>query len=232
MVRIARFRPGVGPRARLVLLVVGLAALWVVFGISGVVSREDVRDTVESAGPAAPLAFIAIGGVLALIFVPGALLATTSGALFGTWLGFVTTLGSALTTTTLAMFIGRHAGRDGAHEFGGRRVVALEAWLERQGVATIITARLTPGLSDAAVSYAAGAVGIALWQLLLGTAIGAAPRALAYAALGDSIADLTSPQGIAAAALLVVTAVLGAELLRRAVRRSRRAAAAVAKHEI
>lgn len=216
---------------RLAILVAGLLALWLVFGVSGLVSREDVRDTVEAAGPLAPLAFVPIAGALALVLVPGALLAATAGALFGTWVGFAVTLASALTTSALALLIGRHAGRDGAREFGGRRVVALEAWLERQGVATIVTARLMPGLSDAAVSYAAGAVGLALWQILLGTAIGASPRALAYAALGDSVTDLTSPQGIAAAVLLVATAVLGAELMRRTVKRSRAAAAAVAEQE-
>lgn len=231
MVRIARDRARVGPRARLAILVAGLLALWVVFGLSGLVARDDVRDTVEAAGPLAPLAFVAVGGLLALIFVPGPLLAATAGALFGTWVGFAATLGSALTTSALAVLIGRHAGREGAREFGGRRVVALEAWLERQGVATIITARLMPGLSDAAVSYAAGAVGIALWQILLGTAIGASPRALAYAALGDSVTDLTSLQGFAAAALLVATAVVGAELMRRTVKRSRAAEAAVAEQE-
>lgn len=231
MVRVPRDRTGVGPRARLAILVAGLLALWVVFGLTGVVSRDDVRSTVEAAGPLAPLAFVPISGLLALVLVPGPLLAATSGALFGTWVGFLATLGSALTTSALALLIGRHAGREGAREFGGRRVVALEAWLEHQGVATIVTARLIPGLSDAAVSYAAGAVGVSLWQILVGTAIGAAPRALAYAALGDSITDLTSPQGIAAAALLVATAVLGGELLRRTVRRSRRAAAAVAEQE-
>lgn len=231
MVRIARDRARVGPRTRLAILVAGLLALWLVFGVSGLVSREEVRNAVEAAGPLAPLAFVPIAAVLALVLVPGALLAATSGALFGTWVGFAVTLASALTTSALALLIGRHAGRDGAREFGGRRVVALEAWLERQGVATIVTARLMPGLSDAAVSYAAGAVGLALWQILLGTAIGASPRALAYAALGDSVTDLTSPQGIAAAALLVATAVAGAELMRRTVKRSRAAAAAVAEQD-
>lgn len=231
MVRVPRDRGRVGPRARLAILVVGLVALWVVFGLSGLVSRDAVRDTVQAAGPLAPLAFVPIAGLLALVLVPGALLAATAGALFGAWAGFAVTLASALTTSTLALLIGRHAGREGAREFGGQRVVALEAWLERQGVATIVTARLMPGLSDAAVSYAAGAVGVAIWQILLGTAIGASPRALAYAALGDSVTDLTSPQGIAAAVLLVATAVLGAELMRRTVTRSRAAAAAVAEQD-
>lgn len=221
-----------GARTRLAILVAGLAALWVVFGpIGGVLSKDDVRSAVDAAGPLAPLAFVPISGALALALVPGPLLAATSGALFGTWVGFLATLGSALTTSALALLIGRHAGREGAREFGGRRVVALEAWLDQQGVAAIVTARLIPGLSDAAVSYAAGAVGVSLWQILAGTAIGAAPRALAYAALGDSITDLTSPQGLAAAALLVATAVLGGALLRRTVRRSSTAAAAVAEQE-
>ncbi|MBJ7332225.1 MAG: TVP38/TMEM64 family protein [Solirubrobacteraceae bacterium] len=221
-----------GARARLATLVVGLAVLWLVFGpVGGVLEKDDVRGVVDAAGPLAPLAFVPISGLLALVLVPGPLLAATAGALFGTWVGFAATLASALTTSALALLIGRHAGRDGAREFGGRRVVALEAWLDRQGVATIITARLVPGLSDAAVAYAAGAVSVSLWQILLGTAIGAAPRALAYAALGDSITDLTSPQGIAAAALLIATAVLGAELLRRTVRSSKAAARAVAEQE-
>jgi uncharacterized membrane protein YdjX (TVP38/TMEM64 family) len=164
--------------------------------------------------------------------VPGALLAATSGALFGTWLGFVVTLASAMTTSVCALLIGRHAGRDGAQEFGGRRIVALEAWLERHGLSAIVIARLAPGLPDAPVSYAAGAVGLRVWQIVLGTAIGSAPRALAYSTLGANLGDLSSPQGIAAAGLLVLTFVVGAEVLRRTVKRSRSAARAVAEQDV
>lgn len=220
-----------GPRTRLAILIVGLLALWVVFGLGGIVDRGDVRAAVGAAGWAAPLAFVPIAAVLALALVPGPLLAATSGALFGTWLGFVVTLASAVLTSVLALLVGRHAGREGAREFGGRRVVALETWLERHGLSAIVTARLAPGLPDAPVSYAAGAVGIGVWQIVLGTAIGAAPRALAYTALGGAIGDLSSPQGLAAAGLLVVTTIAGAALLRRTVRRSRSAARAVAEQE-
>lgn len=222
-------RPGLGPRARLVTLVVGLLGLWVVFGLSGLVSREEVRAAVDAFGPFAPVAFVVIAAGLALALVPGWLLAGTSGVLFGTWLGFAVTLASAVLTSVCALMIGRHAGRDGVREFGGHRVDALEVWLERHGVAAVVIARLAPPLPDAPVSYAAGTVGLAVWQIALGTVIGAAPRALAYSALGDSIGDLNSPRGIAAAALLVVTFVVGAELLRRTVRRSRSAARAVAE---
>ena len=53
------------------------------------------------------------------------------------------------------------------------------------------------------------------------TALGAAPRAFAYMALGGSLDDLGSPEAIAAIVVLVVMAVGGVVALRRDQRASR-----------
>ncbi|HEX5899397.1 MAG TPA: hypothetical protein VFY32_08355, partial [Solirubrobacteraceae bacterium] len=55
------------------------------------------------------------------------------------------------------------------------------------------------------------------------TAIGVAPRAFAYTALGGSLGDLGSPEAIVAVVVLVLMAVVGAALGGRDVLRARRA---------
>jgi hypothetical protein len=52
-------------------------------------------------------------------------------------------------------------------------------------------------------------------DMALGTLVGALPRTFAYVALGGSLGNLGSPEAIAALALLVATAAVGAWLSRR-----------------
>ena len=65
-------------------------------------------------------------------------------------------------------------------------------------------------MPDAPVSYTFGALGVPVWQMAVGTAIGSAPRAFVYTALGASISDLSSPLAYAAIAVWCVTAIIGA----------------------
>ena len=65
------------------------------------------------------------------------------------------------------------------------------------------------------VNYAAGLAPIGLGTFAAATALGAAPRAFAYTALGGSLDDLGSPEAIAAFAVLALLAVAGLVLLRR-----------------
>jgi uncharacterized membrane protein YdjX (TVP38/TMEM64 family) len=75
--------------------------------------------------------------------------------------------------------------------------------------------RLLPGIPDAPVNYLAGAVGVKPWDLALGTAIGVAPRAFAYTALGDAVGDRSTAQLVASLALLGLTGIFGLVLARR-----------------
>ncbi len=224
------FRLRIGPRARLALLLIALLALFLLVA-NRVPSPERVRAWVEPWGWAAPIAFVALVVVLHASFVPGPLLAGASGLLFGPLLGTAVTLTSSICSAVVELTVGRRAGREGMDRLGGRRYQGAASWLESHGFWAVVTLRLAPVLPDAPVSYAAGLSHVRTWQIIAGTAVGAAPRAFAYTALGGSLSDLSSPLAYVAVAIIVVAGTAGVVALRHQVRRSRAARAAVAELE-
>ena len=105
---------------RLVLFVAFLLTLFYLVAIRRVVDIESVRGAIVRSRPIAPLVYLATSAVLAAIFVPGPLLAAGSRVLFGPVLGTFVTLGSTVTTATIAALVGRRAGRDSARALIGR----------------------------------------------------------------------------------------------------------------
>jgi uncharacterized membrane protein YdjX (TVP38/TMEM64 family) len=75
--------------------------------------------------------------------------------------------------------------------------------------------RLVPLLPWGLVNFSAGLTRLPYRALALGTVVGAAPKVFAYVALGGSLSDLTSPEAVAAIALLLVLAAAGALVVRR-----------------
>ena len=217
------------PRLRLGLLVATLAALFVVFAVRGVVSPAEVRGWLTPLGAAAPVAFVVVSVGLNVLLVPGALLAATSGLLFGPLLGTALSLVAATLSALAAVTIARTVGRTGVEQLAGRRLAAAGDWLRSHGFGAVVTARLAPGVPDAPVSYTAGLAGVRRRHVAAGTLVGAAPRAFAYAALGGSLTNLSSPLAVVGLVVLVATGLLGAEAVRRAVTRSRSARAALAE---
>ncbi|MBA2428992.1 MAG: TVP38/TMEM64 family protein [Thermoleophilaceae bacterium] len=220
-----------GPRARLAVLVIGLAALYVTAAATDIVSPAAVRAYIEPYGALAPLLFVCASVGLGLMLVPGPILAGASGLLFGPVLGTAVTLCASVLSASGALLIARRVGREGVERLSGARVEALGRWLERHGFEAVVVARLAPVLPDAPTSYAAGLAGVRLWQIAAGTAVGAAPRAFAYTALGGTLDDLTSPIAIVAVSIIVLAGVVGAEGVRRHAKRSRSARAAFAEAE-
>ena len=198
-------------------LLVLLLAAFLVFGVFEVVDVDDVRSWVDAFGPLAPLAYVPISALLGMALVPGPVLAGASGLLFGAAVGTIVTLASAVLGSVLALLLARRAGREEIERRGGERVRWAEAMLARHGTGAVVAQRLMPGIPDAPCSYAAGLVGISVAQIAIGTAIGSAPRAFSYTAIGSSLDDPTSPAAIAGIVLLVVTTLVGAEIARRAV---------------
>jgi len=181
---------------------------------SGSLSSERVRDWVDGFGAAAPLVFIALSAALTVCLFPGPLLAGASGLLFGTALGFPVSLCAAVLGACAAFAISRFVAGDAVAEVGGARVRALRDWIGRRGFVSVLYARITPGVPYTVVNYAAGLTAIRLGTFAAATAVGAAPRAFAYTALGGSLDDLGSPAAIVAIAVLVVMAVAGLVALR------------------
>ena len=200
---------------RLALLAVFLLGLWYLIGVARILDLEDIRDAVASTGPAAPLVYVVVSAVLGSVFVPGPLLAAGSGFLFGPVLGTFVTLGATVGTATITGLAGRRAGRDSTRALlGAERADRIDAMIARGGLWAVVGQKFVPGISDAAASYAFGAFGVPLWQMVVGAFIGSAPRAFVYTALGASIGDLSAPLAYTAIAVWCVTAVAGAFVAR------------------
>jgi uncharacterized membrane protein YdjX (TVP38/TMEM64 family) len=207
---------------RLVAFAVFLFGLFYLVAVTRIVDVEDVRRTVASTGPAAPLTYVIVSSGLGAIFVPGPILAAGSGILFGPVLGVFVTLGATVGTAIITSLVGRHAGRDSARALlGTARANSLDQLIERRGLWAVVGQRFIPGLSDALASYAFGAFGVPLWQMAVGAFIGSVPRAFVYTALGASIGDLSSPLAYSAVAVWCVTAIIGAFATHRGYRKWR-----------
>ena len=208
---------------RLALFAAFLLGLFYLVAVTRVVDVEDVRRAVASTGPAAPVTYVAASAVLGAVFVPGPILAATSGVLFGPVLGLFVTLGATVGTAIITSLIGRRAGRESARGLlGTERSDRLDRLIERRGLWAVVGQRFIPGVSDALASYTFGAFGVPLWQMAVGAFIGSVPRAFVYTALGASIGDLSSPLAYAAIAIWCVTAIVGAFATHRGYRHWRR----------
>ena len=215
--------PGVrDPKARLGAFVAALSLIGVAVVVLSPVSEPGLRDGLDPFGAAAPLVYVVVSALLGNVFVPGPILAGASGLLFGTTTGFFVTVAATTLASVLAVRLSQVAGREGVEELENPRVQAVERLLQRHGTWAVIVQRLLPAVPDAPCSYLFGLAGLRVWQVALGTVIGAAPRAFSYTAFGDGLGGGGSTIGFVGLAVLVVTGVVGAIVGFVAVRRTRR----------
>lgn len=200
-------------------MLVGSAFL--VVALSGSLSADRVRDWADDLGAAGPLLFIPMSACLTVALFPGPLLSAASGLLFGTAVGTVVSIVSATLGATLAFSLSRWWAHDAVATVGGRRLQAVRAWIGDRGFLSVLYARITPGVPYTLVNYAAGLTPVLLRSFVAATALGVAPRAFAYTALGGSLGDLSSPEALVAIGVLVAMALGGALLAARDVRRAR-----------
>ncbi|MBW3609606.1 MAG: TVP38/TMEM64 family protein [Actinobacteria bacterium] len=199
---------------RVAAFVVLLAAVFLTVASSGGLSSDRVHDVIDPLGATAVPAFIVASALLTCALFPGPLLAGASGLLFGTALGTPVAIASATLGAVLAFCIARFFAHDAVQTLTPERVRPLQDWIERRGFWAVLYARIAPGVPYSLVNYAAGLTRVGLPAFAAATAIGVAPRAFAYTALGGSLDDLTSPEAIVAYAALVVMALTGVVLLR------------------
>ncbi|MBW3652459.1 MAG: TVP38/TMEM64 family protein [Actinobacteria bacterium] len=211
-------RLGRSPRARLAILAVALVGGAIAAIALGGPSKDAITDAVGSTGVAGPLVFIALYVALTVLLVPGTLLTAAGGILFGVALGTALSLVSATLAATICFLIGRRLGREHVEQIAGKRVARLDEWIARNGFAAVLYVRLIPLVPFNALNYVAGVSAVDLRSYVAATAVGIIPGTFAYTALGGSFDEPTSPEFLAAVALIVVLAV-AAPLVQRVARR-------------
>lgn len=173
--------------------------------------RERLRQAVQDAGPLAPVVYVSLLIVQAVLApLPAPAVAAAGGYIFGTMEGFVLTWLGILIGGALSFALSRAFGR----EFVARSHLlrGVDRQIEEHGVIIIFVLRLIPVVSFDLISYAAGLTCISFWRFLLATALGAAPGTFVFVYLGSAS---LGPGVYAALGGLAVLAVAAYAYLRR-----------------
>ena len=204
-------------RTRLLLLAVLVAAGFAAAAVGVPHSPGELRAAVSACGVAAPFVAVAAWTVLTPVLFSGALLAVVAGLAFGIGPGFGVGLAGATLGGVAAFALARRLGHGPAQALSGERLQRLQERLGGCGFRAVACARAAPGVPATLLNYACGLSRIRLRDFVAGSAVGGAPRILAYTVIGASGGDVTSAPAIAGLALIAALTVAGAlaALLRR-----------------
>jgi len=180
-----------------------LGALFATVALTLGLSSDRLRDALDGLGWLGPLAFVAVSAALTVALFPGPLLAGACGLLFGTAVGTPTAIVAATVGASAAFLVSRRFGARAVDELSGHRVRVVQDWIAQRGFLAVLYARILPAMPFNIVNYAAGLTRVRLVAFAAATAIGCAPRAFAWVALGGNLSNLRSPEAIAAFAVLV-----------------------------
>ena len=188
-------------------------------------SPSGLRELLLSVGPAAPLVALAAWILLTPMLFPGSALAAAGGLGFGALGGAALALTGAVMGGLAAFALGRTAARAPVERLAQRheRLRRVHALLGHRGFATILAARLTPGVPATGLHYAAGVSPVAARSFTGAIAIGALLRTVPYALLGQGLASGSTATMLAAGGSIALGG-LAAALLVRQLRRTAAAA--------
>jgi len=169
---------------------------------------------VRDAGPVAPLLFILIYALAAVLFLPGSALTLAGGALFGPVLGTLYNLTGATLGATLAFLIARYLAADWVTNKTGGRVKQLINGVEGEGWRFVAFVRLVPLFPFNLLNYALGLTRLRLLHYILATYLFMLPGTIAFTYLGYAGREAVAggegmiQKGLLALALLAVVAFL------------------------
>ncbi len=173
-----------------------------------------LESWVRDAGPVAPLLFILIYALAAVLFLPGSVLTLAGGALFGPVLGTFYNLTGATLGATLAFLIARYLASGWVAEKTGGRVKQLINGVEGEGWRFVAFVRLVPLFPYNLLNYALGLTRLRLLHYILATYVFMLPGAFAFTYLGYAGREAVAggegliQKGLLALALLAVVAFL------------------------
>jgi uncharacterized membrane protein YdjX (TVP38/TMEM64 family) len=204
--------------ALLVALVVMLAV------VAALLPLHEIPDAMSDLGAWGPPTAIALGAALLAALVPRTAISFACGALFGVLGGGLVAVGAAMVACVVTFVIGRRLGREAVAARAGGRLGKLDTWLVNTGLLSVIVVRLLPIAPYGLVGYAYGTTSVRVGTYLLGSLIGGAPSAFAYAALGAAVvrSGAVGFVSVAPAAVgLLVTAIAAVYWYRAGRRRTR-----------
>lgn len=169
---------------------------------------------ITEAGPVAPLLFMLIYAIAAVLFLPGSVITLAGGALFGPVLGTFYNLTGATIGATLAFLVSRYLASNWVAQRIGGRLKQLINGVESEGWRFVAFTRLVPLFPFNLLNYALGLTRIPVLHYVIATYICMLPGAIAYTYLGyagrEAVAGSEGliQKGLLALALLAVVTFL------------------------
>ena len=149
-----------------------------------------VENVVAGAGAAAPLLFIGLYTLGAVLFLPGIVFTLAGGALFGPLWGTLYNLTGATLGAALAFLAARYLASDWVQRrigsATGGRIARLVRGVEAEGWRFVAFTRLVPLFPFNLLNYALGLTRIPLLAYVTSTFFFMLPSALAYTYLGHA----------------------------------------------
>jgi uncharacterized membrane protein YdjX (TVP38/TMEM64 family) len=167
-------QPGKRPLLKGAILVIFIVAAIAVVRftpIKSFLTPAGLGRFLERAGIWGPVIFALVYAAGICLFVPGTLLTTLGGAIFGAYQGFLYVWVGAMLGASASFWIGRTLGRDLAASLVGDRLKKYDEAIERNGFATVLYLRLvyfpfTP------MNFGMGLTRVRFLDYFFGTALG------------------------------------------------------------
>ncbi|HET8885921.1 MAG TPA: TVP38/TMEM64 family protein [Salinimicrobium sp.] len=156
--------------------------------------EQRIQDWVSQFGFWGPI-IIVVAMVLQmfLIVIPTPLLMIVSILAYGPIWGSVILLIAIFVASTIGYFIGRYFGSAITDKIIGHKTAKhISSFIEDYGFWTIIVVRLSPFLSNDAISFVAGILKMGYWRFIGATLIGISPLIVFIAFLGENYQRLKS----------------------------------------
>ncbi len=173
-----------------------------------------IQTWIAGLGVVAPIVFMAIYALGAVLFFPGSVLTLAGGALFGPVQGTLYNLAGATIGATLAFLVARYLAQDWVTRKAGGKLKQLLDGVEAEGWKFVAFTRLVPLFPFNLLNYALGLTRIRLPHYVAATFVFMLPGAIAYTYLGyagrEAVAGAegTIQKGLLALALLALVAFL------------------------
>ena len=148
--------------------------------------EQQIRDWVSDFGFWGPVFIIgAMTAQMFLIIIPSVVLMVVSTLAYGPWWGSVITYVAVIVAATIAYFIGVHANNAFIDKLiGEKNEKKVENYIQKYGAWAIVLFRLSPFLSNDAISFVAGIGHMRFVKFIIATSAGIIPLIAMIAYLG------------------------------------------------
>lgn len=210
-----------GPRAaRLMLWVLLLTAIAVALIYREHFAIAAWEEWLRRAGWTAPLVFMLLYVLAAVLLLPGSVLTIAGGALFGPYWGTFYNLTGATLGATLAFLIARYLAGAWVAQHSAARLQQLMAGVEAEGWRFVAFVRLVPLFPYNLLNYALGLTPLRLSHYIVTTYLCMLPATFAYTYLGYAGREaLAGGQGLIQKGLLALALLALVVFLPRFIRR-------------